>query len=131
MTIPDEAVSAAALAINNELGQKFSPGGWRLRQIAEAALEAAAPLIAAAERRRIYAELGNDHYVIYTEDRWTIEHSVQCRLSGEMHKCVYHGAVADVSEEYEPAMAGRWRIVSIDTEGLPVLERADLPGGAR
>jgi hypothetical protein len=98
-------------------------------RIVRQALDEAQPLIAAAERERLFAELGSDHYVIYTEDRWTIEHSVQCRLGGRMHECAHHEAIAAVSEEYDPAMAGRWLIVNIDSEGLPVLERADLAGG--
>jgi hypothetical protein len=82
----------------------------------------------AAERERIYAELGNDHYVIFTEDRWTIEHSVECRLSGHMHECDWHAAVARITAEFDPDMAGRWRIDGIDSEGLPNLVRADLLG---
>jgi hypothetical protein len=87
-----------------------------------AGLRAAAPLIAAAERERIYALLGNDHFVIFTEDRWTIEHSVDCRLSGRMHECGYHAAVARITAEFDPEMLGRWRI---DGEDLPSLVRAD------
>ncbi len=86
-------------------------------------------LIAAAvvaERERIYAELGNDHYVIFTEDRWTIEHSVECRLSAHMHECAYHTAISLITAEFDPDMAGRWRIDGIDNEGLPDLTRADL-----
>ena len=82
-----------------------------------------------AERERIYAELGNDHYVTFTEDRWTIEHSVECRLSGHMHECSDHEAIALTAREYDPDMAGRWRIVGIGSEGLPLLERAGHPGG--
>jgi len=89
----------------------------------------AQPPIAAAERERIYAELGNDHYVIFTEDRWTIEHSVECRLSGHMHECSEHEAIALTAREYDPGMAGRWRINGIGDDGLPSLERAEPPGG--
>lgn len=83
----------------------------------------------AAERERIYAELGNDHYVIFTEDRWTIEHSVECRLSGHMPECTYHEAIARIAAEYDPGMAGRWRIDGIDSEGLPNLLRQGGEGG--
>jgi len=81
-----------------------------------------------ARRERLYAELGNDHYVIFTEDRWTIEHSVECRLSGHMHECSEHEAIALTAREYDPDMAGRWRINGIDGDGLPSLERAGQPG---
>lgn len=143
MSVPPEAVTAAALVIH----RRNCPGDGVSGCLADntcdgvplpsetldarAALEAAEPLIRAGERERIYAELGTDHHVIYTEDRWTIEHSVECRLSGHMHECPVHQAIAAVSEEYDPAMAGRWRVVSIDSGGLPDLERADLLGGDR
>lgn len=91
--------------------------------LAKAALDAASPFVAAAERTRLYAELGNDHYVIFTEDGWTTEHSVECRLSGQMHRCAYHDAIAKVAHEFDPDMAGRWRITGIDSEGLPSLVR--------
>jgi hypothetical protein len=79
--------------------------------------------------------------VVFTEDRWTVEHSVECRLSGRMHECGHHAAVARITAEFDPEMAGRWRIASIDSDGLPDLVRADptgdtqpnasLPDGAR
>ncbi len=127
MTIPPEAVDLATVAVHDVDCPDRDCNGSALGhacKLACAALEAAAPLIAAAERDRLYAELGNDHYVIYTEDRWTVEHSVECRLSGQMPECAYHEAVAAVSDEFEPAMVGRWLICNIDTEGVPVLERA-------
>lgn len=89
-----------------------------------AALDVAEPLIRADERQKVYDELGHDHYVIFTEDRWTVEHSVQCRLSGRMHECSIHSAIAAWADTYEPAMSGRWRVVSADGP-VPVLERAD------
>jgi hypothetical protein len=87
--------------------------------------ESAVAEAVAAERERIYAELGNDHHVIFTEDRWTIEHSVECRLSGHMHECSEHEAIALIAGEYDPDMAGRWRIDGVDSEGLPSLTRAE------
>ena len=81
--------------------------------------------VAAAERARIYAELGNDHFVIFTEDRWTVEHSVECRLSGQMPECAYHEAIADIAADGpDPEMMGRWLISEIDSAGLPSLTRA-------
>lgn len=89
-----------------------------------AAWEAAATAAAEAERERLYAELGNDHYVIFTEDRFTVEHSVECKLGGHMHECTYHAAIAEAADEPDPEMFGRWRITGI-SEGLPDLERTD------
>jgi hypothetical protein len=88
-----------------------------------------APLIEAAERQRIYDQLGNDHFVIFTPDGWTTEHSVECRLSGHMHECELHTAVGRVVG-YGAPMSGHWRIDGIDSEGLPELSRADQTGDA-
>jgi len=83
--------------------------------------------VAAAERDRLYAELGNDHYAIFTEDRWTVEHSVGCRLGGQLPECAYHAAVALIADLHLPNMAGRWRIAWIDSAGLPILTPAPEP----
>jgi hypothetical protein len=96
-----------------------------LVRVADAVVAAVEPLIRASERERVYAELGNDHHVIFTEDRWTIEHSVECRLSGRMHECEYHEAIAGIAAGFEPELAGRWLITGIDSEGIPALVRAD------
>jgi hypothetical protein len=73
--------------------------------------------------------LGDRHYVIFTPDRWTVEHSVECRLSGEMHCCAWHEAVVRISEDFTPAMEGRWLIKEIGSEGLPLLERVEGTDG--
>jgi hypothetical protein len=85
--------------------------------------------VAAAERERLCAELGNEHFVIFTEDRWTVEHSVECRLSGRMHECAHHAAVARFADGFDPDMAGRWLITEIGPGGYPVLIPAVLIGG--
>lgn len=94
------------------------------RAIGQHKWEAAALAVALAERERIYAELGSDHYVIFTQDGWTTEHSLECRLSGQMSRCAWHEAVRRVAATFDPRMAGRWRITGI-SEGLPELELAD------
>jgi hypothetical protein len=124
MSVPQEAIDAAMAAADLYVASRPHPDPIG---IAGAAVEAAAPLIAAAERDRIYALLGSDHYVIFTEDRWTIEHTVECRLSGHMHECGYHTAVSLIAAEFDPAMAGRWRIDGIGSDGLPDMVRADGP----
>lgn len=79
-------------------------------------------------REHLYEQIGNDHWVIFTEDGWSTEHSIECRLSGHMHECVYHEAIRRVSGNRDPGeiapMLGRWKITSI-SEGLPGLERAE------
>jgi hypothetical protein len=83
---------------------------------------------AAYERERLYAELGNDHFVTFIHGRWAIEHSVECRLSGRMSECAYHQAVATVADDcladWGGGTLGRWKITGI-SEGLPDLERAE------
>lgn len=66
-----------------------------------------------------------DHFVNFGEDGWSVEHSLQCRMDGQMQRreCPYEHSVIEVGEPEED-MYGRWRIVDIDSEGLPSLERA-------
>lgn len=93
------------------------------------ALDAVAPYFAAAERERLYTELGNDHYVIFTRNGWTVEHSVECRLSGRMHACDYHAAIVGLGRRgFDEDLTGRWLIEAIGPGGDAVLARADLPG---
>jgi hypothetical protein len=75
-------------------------------------------------REHLYAQIGNDHWVIFTEDGWTTEHSIECRLSGHMHECAWHEAVQRM--DFGPDALGRWKITGI-SEGLPDLERAEMP----
>jgi hypothetical protein len=78
--------------------------------------------IKAEERDRIYAELGNEHFVIFTKDRWTVEHSVECRLSGHMHECEYHSAVQrDPDDARARAGYGRFHL-TVNPDGWPELE---------
>lgn len=103
------------------MGEEEAPDGvevWHEKCLAERIASAVA-----GERSRIYAELGNDHFVIFTEDRWTIEHSVECRLGGHMHECADHEAVAKIVHGFGPEMLGRWRIDGVNSDGVPVLVR--------
>jgi hypothetical protein len=83
-------------------------------------------------RERLYEQLGNEHYVIFTENGWSTEHSVECRLSGHMHECAYHAAIGRVFADQDPEgtegwfMLGRWKITGI-SDGVPDLERAEMP----
>lgn len=64
-----------------------------------------------------------DHFVVFSEDHWTVEHSVACRVSGAMAACDFHYAIARVADADNNLM-GRFRICEIDSEGLPSLVRA-------
>lgn len=132
-----EAVEAAVEAVLPSLRARIRNDGghaaeeWLRRvafDVACAAVDAATPAIREAERARLYAQLGNDHYVIFTEDDWTTEHSVECRLSGRMSECGHHTAMTRVIGRGAP-VAGRWRITGIDGDGLPDLVRADREPG--
>ena len=122
-----QAAIDAAVKVNDDFYDRdldvLYPADAMVRELATRMVDAAAPHLAAGERAKLYAELGNEHYVIFTEDRWTVEHSVECKLGGHMHECRYHEAVAGIAEDYDPGMLGRWRITDIDSKGLPSLER--------
>lgn len=76
----------------------------------------------------IYDLLGRDHVAIFTEDRWSVEHSLACRLSGQMPDCEYHKAVANVMDgPPTDDMLGRWKLTGIDNEGCPAMEREMRP----
>ena len=65
-----------------------------------------------------------EHFVTFDDDGgWFVEHSLECRLSGTIGTCDYNTAIRNCDETPE---AGRWRITSIDEEGLPSLEVASL-----
>lgn len=120
------ALEAAAPEIIAAERERTREAIRRIEQTAAACQAKAIEHAVAAERERIYDLLGRDHYVIFTEDRWTVEHSVDCRLSGRMPECEYHAAVVRISGEFDPAMAGRWLITAIDPNGEPALVRDDL-----
>lgn len=71
--------------------------------------------------------LGDGHYVDFAPLRWTVEHSIDCRLSGRMSECDVHtGIVAWIEDrdvEYD-AFKGRWLIRGFDASGTPALDRA-------
>lgn len=128
---PPAAVEAVVSVLSDPNGSGFprSMNVAMTTAVGRRILDAVAPEIRADERQRVYAELGSEHYVIFTEDRFTVEHSVECKLSGHMHECAYHEAIALIADEYDPDRLGRWRITGI-SEGLPDLERAEreVPG---
>jgi hypothetical protein len=70
-----------------------------------------------------------DHFVVFDEKGWFVEHSLSCRLDGTLGTCDYNAAIRAVADEPNPEDFGRWRITSIDSEGLPSLDRASLESG--
>lgn len=74
-----------------------------------------------------------DHFVTFDEKGWFVEHSIACRIAGTLGTCEYNDAVRKIADmpdcalgPYEPDsdLFGRWCITEIDSEGLPILERA-------
>jgi len=114
---------AVAAFLSAQDGLRRVTGTGQSLTALHASLDVAEPLIRADERERVYDELGHDHYVIFTDDGWTTEHSVECRLSGHMHECAIHSAIGEWARA-DPPSPGRWRVVSADGP-VPVLERAD------
>lgn len=125
-TVPDDAARRAAIALHDRdcpLRDCEGPALGYYYDLALVALTAAAPLIEA----EIYDRLGHDHYVIFTDDGWSVEHSVECRLSGHMHECEIHRAIGRWAEAEARHPLGRWRFTGWATGGVPVFERADAP----
>lgn len=60
------------------------------------------------EAKLLFIELGealgieNAHYVVFTEDGWTIEHSMGCRLSGDMTQCETNAVVTNDCRNGQP-----------------------------
>jgi len=119
--------SMPSITIQVADGGSISAGQWQ--ELGEQLAAACRYQIASAvqaERERIIAQLGNEHHVNFGETGWSVEHSVECRLSGQpLHECEYHKAVERIADSM--AREGRWLITVIDSEGLPGLKRAE-PG---
>lgn len=68
----------------------------------------------------------SDHFVTFDADGWFIEHSMACRVAGTLGTCRCNRAIREVYDEPPPEdQWGRWRITDVDSEGLPLLERAE------
>jgi hypothetical protein len=68
----------------------------------------------------------SEHFVTFDRERWTMEHSLHCRMDGDMQAgCPSENAVTKIGNPGRDTY-GRWRIVAIDSEGLPLLERAEV-----
>lgn len=69
----------------------------------------------------------SEHYVTFAEHGWSVEHSLQCRMEGLMQQgCAYERAVRKMGRPSDESMLGRYRIVTIDHIGSPVLELAPI-----
>ena len=65
------------------------------------------------------------HFVNFTEYGWSVEHSLQCRMDGEMQRgCAYERSIREIEDTADDGY-GRYRITDIDSEGLPSLEYDD------
>ena len=66
-----------------------------------------------------------DHWVTFAETGWFVEHSLDCRMGGDMINCPYHASIERWAAEFQrPADNGkRYCIVRIDERGFPVLHR--------
>jgi hypothetical protein len=66
----------------------------------------------------------SEHFVTFGPESWRVEHSLMCRISGEMAQgCQYEIAIRDAVTR-PPYTESRWRIVSVDSVGMPILEEA-------
>jgi len=67
-----------------------------------------------------------DHYVIFNETGWFMEHTAACRVAGALSDCAFHKSIVEIAED-DPDFYGRWVITGIDEEGLPSMKRAGNP----
>jgi hypothetical protein len=72
------------------------------------------------------ALIGSDHYVVFDiQSDWIVEHSIECRLSGNMAGCEWHKAIERMAMEFNPNYQGRWLIKDPGDETTPpLLERS-------
>lgn len=73
----------------------------------------------------VEAGFQGDHVVIFTEQNgWTLQHSLGCRVNGQMSHCPELLAICKITGDLRRSVPiGQWRITEIDSEGLPSLER--------
>jgi hypothetical protein len=84
--------------------------------------EGAVATLTASIERAVRDLLGDGHFVTFTNDRYTVEHSIDCRLGGAMDECKAHTAVQRLADRgFDPALVGRWRIASVNEDGIPDL----------
>jgi hypothetical protein len=112
-----ETQTAVADALVHAFQVLEDTGSWRVT---------ADSLIDGVETRgyRIVRDDPN-HYVNLTEDdRWFIEHSLDCRINGTIGTCKFNRAIMDLPEELR--IPGRYRILGI-VHGIPTLESVETP----
>lgn len=64
-----------------------------------------------------------DHFVNFTDDGWSIEHSLECRMSGEMQRgCDVEAEVRRLTNDGDPGERGRFLVVV--AEGTMAFEQA-------
>lgn len=76
--------------------------------------------------RIIEEHLGTDHFVNFDETGWFVEHSFACRVAGTLGTCKWGQAIRNIVDdewEFDLDQHGRWRIIEVDSEGCPSLER--------
>lgn len=88
--------------------------------ILNTALDIIAPLAVARLREQLG---GEDHFVSFRKDGFTVEHPLSCRESGRMADCAWHRAIDEDDRDLGSIREkpGRWKIVSI-AGGHPTLE---------
>lgn len=94
----------------------------------DAAMEdAETALLALAENGFVVIADEPKHFVTFNEKGWFIEHSIACRLAGTLGTCEFNQAIVEIAEDMTtPDEYGRWWIIEVDEEGLPLLEAAPL-----
>ena len=97
--VPDEAVAAALLADVDYARKPPRPAVWQSvsSERARAMLEAAAPLIAAAERARLAARM-DDLAAYYPESVWPPDSDVRDSIGATAMRHAYRNAAREIRE---------------------------------
>lgn len=127
--IPGQSTRASGPPLSLLAAAISDPGHWTPRgdNYEERLIdwEARSVLLALAAAGYVVLPDQPDHFITFDSDGWFVEHSIACRVAGTIGTCDYNGAARELDDEFDAELIGRWRMVSIDSEGLPEVERAD------
>lgn len=113
-----------------KVGEFLKTGGFSLigDRRCDCGSDATAVIAALLDAGYVIVPDEDDHYVTFDASGWFVEHSIACRQAGTLGTCAYNAAIREIAIDFDaegdPEQPGRWKITNIDSEGLPLLERA-------
>lgn len=70
--------------------------------------------------------ISDEHYVVFGEEHFTVEHTIRERLEGTMHDCPLHAALSSLAGP--PVPPGRYRATPRATDGYSESYRSGAIG---